>query len=73
MNMPEHNTPKPDEIEVGLVENAEDFLAMSNCAAKAFGDQVHDAMYVTLKKEKTLELVTPQSPHNKEATFAYNF
>lgn len=48
--MPEHTTPKQDEIEVGLVENAEDFLGMSNCAAKAFGDQTHDAMYVPFEK-----------------------
>lgn len=54
--MPEHNTPKPDEIEVGLVENAEEFLGMSNCAAKAFGDQIHDAMYVIFGKERRLNM-----------------
>lgn len=56
VNMPEHNTPKPDEIEVGLVESVEDFLGMSDCAAKAFGDQVHDAMYVCPRKEKPLNM-----------------
>lgn len=77
VNMPEHNTPKPDEIEVGLVESVEDFLGMSDCAAKAFGDQVHDAMYVSLERDRRLnmaatKLLIPQSPCNKEATFAYD-
>lgn len=49
--MPEHSTSTPDEIEVGLVEGVEDFLGLSNCAAKAFGDQIHDAMYVPLQEE----------------------
>lgn len=56
VNMPAHNTPKPDEIEVGLVESVEDFLGMSDCAAKAFGDQVHDAMYVSLERDRRLNM-----------------
>lgn len=42
--MPDHSMPKSDEIEVALVQDVEDFTGLSNCSAKAFGDQIHDAM-----------------------------
>ncbi|KAJ4397249.1 hypothetical protein N0V93_001473 [Gnomoniopsis smithogilvyi] len=46
--MPEDSTPIANDIKVALVEDADDFLGMSNCAAKAFGDQTHDAIWIGL-------------------------
>lgn len=60
INMPDHSTPKSDGVEVALAQDVQDFTGMFNCAAKAFGDQINDAMYVPSKE--ALEHCFPGTP-----------
>lgn len=48
--MPEQNTPKPEDVEIAVVQYVEDFTGLFNCAAKAFGEQIHDEMYVAPRR-----------------------
>ncbi|CAN8101061.1 unnamed protein product [Discula destructiva] len=46
--MPVHNTSKSEGVEVSVVQDVEDFAGLFDCSAKAFGDQIHDAVWIGL-------------------------
>lgn len=46
--MPELTTSKSEGLEIAVIQDAADFTGAFDCCAKAFGDQVHDNIWIAL-------------------------
>lgn len=46
--MPELTAPKTDDLQIAVIQDAADFTGAFECCAKAFGDQIHDNIWITL-------------------------